>query len=144
MSHAYITFLANKDVTADGVAIYPTFMQLWPTYLMIVAGALTVLLNSVVVFWRVHGTMKDLARIEIYGKYWDYALHAVNGLVWLATSMSFRLSKNLTVGGAADPDALWGYVCSETATELSKTYPQILRFWVQCNVQVCFSFLYLQ
>jgi len=31
MTHAYITFLANKDVTVQGLPIYPTLMQLWPT-----------------------------------------------------------------------------------------------------------------
>lgn len=29
MTHAYVVFLHNKDVTHDGIRIYPTFMQLW-------------------------------------------------------------------------------------------------------------------
>lgn len=78
MTHAYLTFLANKDVTAGGQAIYPSFMQLWPTYIMITAGAITVLLNTCIVFWRAHGTIKDLKREEMYNKMWDYALHGIN------------------------------------------------------------------
>jgi hypothetical protein len=78
MAHAYATFRANKNVTVGGVSIYPTFMQLWPTYMMITAGAITVVLNSLVVYWRIRGTAKDLKREEMYNKFWDYALHGIN------------------------------------------------------------------
>jgi hypothetical protein len=78
MSHALLTFLANKDVTAGGQAIYPAFMNLWPTYLIITAAAVTVVINSCIVFWHIHGTIKDLAREEIINKYWEYASHGIN------------------------------------------------------------------
>lgn len=77
MTKAYITYRANQNVTAGGLSIYPTFMQLWPTYMMIIAGAVTVLLNACVVAWRVRGTMKDLEREEMYNKVWDYVLHGI-------------------------------------------------------------------
>jgi len=134
MSHAYITFLKNKDVTVDGTAIYPTFMQLWPTYMMIAAGAITVALNAFVLGWRIHGSIKDFHREEMYNKYWDYALHGINGLVWLGTSTTFGVSKNW--GPAADPNVLWGYTCSPTASNLTDTYPHIVKFYVQCELQV--------
>jgi len=133
MAHAYTTFLANKNVTAGGERIYPTFMQLWPTYMMITAAAITVLLNSCVVFWRIHGTAKDLKREQMYNKYWDYALHGINFAVWLATTTSFRVSKNW--GPSADPNVLWGYTCSPTAKGLNAAYPEIIKFYVQCEVQ---------
>jgi hypothetical protein len=133
MTHAYITFLANKDVTVQGLPIYPTLMQLWPTYMMITAGAITVLLNACVLGWRIHGAVKDFHREELYNKYWDYVMHVINGLVWLATSTSFCMSKNS--GPAADPNALWGYTCSSTATNLSEVNPQIVKFYVQCELQ---------
>jgi hypothetical protein len=78
MTHAYLTFLAHKDVTADGKAIYPAFMNLWPTYLIITAAAVTVVINSCIVFWHIHGTVRDLAREEIINKYWEYASHGIN------------------------------------------------------------------
>jgi hypothetical protein len=78
MSHAYITYLAHQDVTAGGNPIYPDFMQLWPTYLMITAAAVTVLINSCIVFWHIHGTIQDLTREEMYTKYWDYVSHGIN------------------------------------------------------------------
>lgn len=78
MANAYRTFLANKNVTAGGQAIYPTFMALWPTYMMIAAGAVTVVLNACVVFWRVRGHIKDEKREEMYNKAWDYLLHGIN------------------------------------------------------------------
>jgi len=129
MTHAYLTFLANKDVTAGGQAIYPSFMQIWPTFIMITAGAITVLLNTCIVFWRAHGTIKDLKREEMYNKMWDYALHGINVrdilslydiawkgkgcnadkkqfVVWLVSSTSFGVSKNW--GPATDPNVLWG------------------------------------
>jgi len=133
MSHAYVVFLHNKDVTHDGTRIYPTFMQLWPTYMMITAGAITVALNLVVVYWRIHGTIRDLSLIETSSKYWDYAIHGINFAVWLATSTSFKVTKNW--GPAADPNVLWGYVCSPTANQLSASYPEIIRFYVQCEIQ---------
>lgn len=123
------------NVTVDGTAIYPEFMNLWPTYLMIAAGAVTVALNALVLGLRFHGSIKDFHREELYNKYWDYALHGVNGVIWLATSFSFGLTKNL--GPAADPNVLWGYVCSITASNLTETYPQIIKFYVQCELQVC-------
>jgi hypothetical protein len=78
MTHAYLTFLAHKHVTADGKAIYPAFMNLWPTYLIITAAAVTVVINSCIVFWHIHGTVRDLAREEIINKYWEYASHGIN------------------------------------------------------------------
>lgn len=135
MSHAYITFLKNKDVTVDGQAIYPSFMTLWPTYLMITAGAVTVAFNACVLGFRIHGSVKDFNREELYNKGLDYVLHGINGLIWLGTSTSFGLSKNL--GPASDPNVLWGYTCSSTASNLTETYPQIVKFYVQCELQVC-------
>lgn len=102
---------------------------------MITAGALTVLINACVVGWRIHGSVKDFHREELYNKYWDYALHGVNGLIWLGTSTSFGVSKNW--GPATDPNVLWGYTCSSTASNLTETYPQIVKFYVQCELQVC-------
>jgi len=133
MSHAYLTFLAHKDVTAGGQAIYPTFMNLWPTYLIITAAAVTVVINSCIVFWHIHGTVKDLAREEIINKYWEYASHGINFLIWLGTTTTFRISKNW--GPAQDPNVLWGYTCSSTAQMLNETYPQIIKFYVQCELQ---------
>jgi hypothetical protein len=103
--------------------------------MMISAGAIEVALNLAIVIWRIHGTTRDIYLITASQKYWDYALHGINFALWLATSTSFRISKNW--GPAADPNVLWGYTCSLTATELSKSYPEIVRFWVQCEVQVC-------
>ncbi|KAH9213483.1 hypothetical protein DL95DRAFT_506279 [Leptodontidium sp. 2 PMI_412] len=133
MANAYRTFLANKNVTAGGQAIYPTFMALWPTYMMIAAGAVTVVLNACVVFWRVRGHIKDEKREEMYNKAWDYLLHGINCGIWLASSSTFHASKNL--GGAIDPNALWGYTCSPTAKKLNEQFPEIIKFYVQCQVQ---------
>lgn len=133
MSHAYVVFRQNQDVTHDGMRIYPTFMQLWPTYMMITAGAMEVALNLAIVIWRIHGTTRDLYLITTSQKYWDYATHGISFAIWVASSTSFHITKNW--GPAADPNVLWGYTCSPTATELSKSYPEIVRFWVQCEVQ---------
>ena len=94
MSHAYLTFLAHKDVTAGGQAIYPTFMNLWPTYLIITAAAVTVVINSCIVFWHIHGTVQDLAREDIINKYWEYASHGINvRSAFPITSLSPPLSR---------------------------------------------------
>ncbi len=39
-------------------------------------------------------------------------------------------------GGAEDPNVLWGYVCSNTAQGLSTEFPDIVKFYVQCEIQV--------
>lgn len=135
MSHALIVFRLNQFVTADGERIYPTFMVLWPTFLMIASAAITVVLNGLIVYWRVQGTIKDQAREEMYNKVWDYLLHGINGAIWLGTTTSFGVTKNLKIGGAADPNVLFGYVCSPMATSLSQTFPQIVKFQVQCAIQ---------
>jgi len=133
MSHAYVVFRKNKDVTHDGTRIYPTFMQLWPTYMMITAGAITVVINLLTVIWRIQGTTLDMTLISTSEKYWDYALHGINFAIWVASTSSFKITKNY--GPAADPNVLWGYVCSPTATQLSESYPEIVRFYVQCEIQ---------
>ncbi|KAG4441909.1 hypothetical protein IFR05_002593 [Cadophora sp. M221] len=133
MTKAYVTYRANQNVTAGGVSIYPTFMQLWPTYMMMTAGAVTVLLNGCVVVWRVRGTMKDLEREEVYNKVWDYLLHGITFSVWLASSTSFRVTKDM--GPAADPNVLWGYVCSPTAKQINAEFPEVVKFYVECQVQ---------
>jgi hypothetical protein len=46
--------------------------------MMIAAGAVTVVLNACVVFWRVRGHIKDEKREEMYNKAWDYLLHGIN------------------------------------------------------------------
>lgn len=139
MTHALIVFIANKNVTVDGQRIYPTFMVLWPTYLMIISAAVTVVLNSLIVYWRTRGTLRDEAREETYNKVWDYVLHGINGLIWLATTTSFGATKDMKYGGAQDPNVLFGYVCSTMADNLSNTFPQILKFQAQCELQVCNS-----
>jgi len=94
MSHALLTFLANKDVTAGGKAIYPAIMNLWPTYLIITAAAVTVVINSCIVFWHIHGTVQDLAREDIINKYWEYASHGINvRSAFPITSLSPPLSR---------------------------------------------------
>ena len=103
---------------------------------MITAGAITVLVNLLAVAWRIHGTVRDLTLIQQSGKYWDYALHGINFVVWLASTTSFKITKNW--GPAADPNVLWGYVCSPTAQQLNASYPEIIRFYVQCDIQVCY------
>jgi hypothetical protein len=134
MSHAYVVFLQNKDVTHDGTRIYPTFMQLWPTYMMISAGAITVALNALILYWKIHATVRDLSLIDTSTILWDYASRGINFALWLGTSSSFKITKNW--GPAADPNVLWGYVCSPTASQLSASYPEIIRFYVQCEIQV--------
>ncbi|PVH76977.1 hypothetical protein DL98DRAFT_591668 [Cadophora sp. DSE1049] len=133
MTKAYVTYRANQNVTAGGVSIYPTFMQLWPTYMMLVAGAVTVALNACVVVWRVRGTMKDLEREEVYNKVWDYVLHGITFSIWLASSTSFRITKDW--GPAADPNVLWGYVCSPTAKQINAEFPEVVKFYAECQVQ---------
>jgi hypothetical protein len=107
-----------------------------PTYMMITAGAITVLINLLTVFWRIQGTTLDMKLISTSEKYWDYALHGINFAIWAASTTSFKITKNY--GPAADPNVLWGYVCSPKATQLSETYPEIVRFYVQCEIQVCY------
>jgi len=135
MSHALIVFDSWQNVTAGGERIYPTFMVLWPTYLMIASAAITVVLNACIVYWRTRGTLKDQAREEMYNKMWDYALHGINGVIWLGTTTTFGATKNMKFFGAEDPNVLFGYVCSTTATNLSQTFPQIVRFQAQCEIQ---------
>jgi hypothetical protein len=134
MAHAYVVFRQNENVTHDGTRIYPTFMQLWPTYLMIATGAITVALNALVLYWKVHNTVRDLVLIDTSTAVWDYASRGVNFALWLGTSSSFQISKNW--GPAANPNVLWGYVCSPTAAQLSAAFPEIIRFYVQCEIQV--------
>jgi len=133
MAHAYVVFRQNENVTHDGTRIYPTFMQLWPTYLMIATGAITVALNALVLYWKVHNTVRDLVLIDTSTAVWDYASRGVNFALWLGTSSSFQISKNW--GPAANPNVLWGYVCSPTAAQLSAAFPEIIRFYVQCEIQ---------
>lgn len=56
-------------------------------------------------------------------------------VVWLASSTSFGVSKNW--GPATDPNVLWGYTCSPTAKGLNEMYPEIVKFYIQCEIQVC-------
>jgi hypothetical protein len=142
MSHALIVFLANQNVTVDGERIYPTFMVLWPTYLMIASAAVSVILNSFIVYWRARGTIKDEHREETINKVWDYILHGINGAIWFATTTTFGATKDMKYGGAQDPNVLFGYVCSTMADNLSNTFPQILKFQVQCEIQVFTSYKY--
>jgi hypothetical protein len=104
--------------------------------MMITAGAITVVINLLTVFWRIHGTTRDETLISTSEKYWDYALRGINLAIWVASTSSFKITKNY--GPPSKPDVLWGYVCSPTATQLSESYPEIIRFWVQCEVQVCY------
>jgi hypothetical protein len=143
MAHALIVFFGNENVTAGGERIYPTIMVLWPTYLMIASAAVTVTLNAFIVYWRIRGTIKDQAREEMYNKVWDYVLHGINGTIWLVTTSSFGATKNMRYFGAVDPNVLFGYVCSTQADTLSQTFPQILKFQAQCQIQVCnFSLIF--
>ncbi len=103
--------------------------------MMITAGTITVVINLLTVFWRIQGTTLDMTLISTSEKYWDYALHGINFAIWVASTSSFKITKNY--GPAADPNVLWGYVCSPTATKLSESYLEIVRFYVQCEIQVC-------
>jgi hypothetical protein len=60
-------------------------------------------------------------------------------VVWLASTTSFRVSKNW--GPAVDPNVLWGYTCSPTAKAMNAAYPEIVKFYVECQVQVGFPSL---
>jgi len=41
-------------------------------------------------------------------------------------------------GSAVNPNVLWGYTCSATANHMSQSFPDIIRFYAQCEIQVCY------
>jgi hypothetical protein len=136
MLNTYITFATHKTAQADDgitISIYPSKPLLWPTYLMLTTSAVSMLFNFCILisyFWGV----RSANRVDTYASYWGYLVYAVNAAVWLASSTTFKMLEGDPSGSPSD---LWGWSCSDLASEIQEKINGAVNFDLQCTTQVC-------
>ena len=143
MLNTYLAFVNHRTQTVDGQTynLWPQDPITWPTYMMLTTSVVSFMFNSLtmtVYCWGVAAAN----RMDRYGSYWSYFVFAVNTVVWLTTSTTFRM-----VQGAADevppPRDLWGWTCSNAVDALSSEIHTLVNFDLHCQTQVCLPIPYL-
>jgi hypothetical protein len=139
MVNAYVTFANHRTIQSGGqtIPIYPVNPITWPTYMMIAAGAVSILFNTTIMTAYCWG-VGAANMITKWANYWNYFMHVVNIVIWLATSTTFRM-----VQGAPDavppPRDIFGWTCSNASDQLSSEYTLPVNFNLQCETQVGYS-----
>jgi hypothetical protein len=135
MVNTYVAFVNHRTIQSGGqtIPIYPVHPTLWPTYMMIVAPAVSILFSISIMTaycWGV-GTANGITQ---WANYWSYLKDVVHMVILLTTSTAFQMSQ----GQGESPNDLYGWTCSSTFDTLTSEYQNILpvTLSLQCDTQV--------
>lgn len=136
MLNTYITFRNNRTQVVNGQAmpIYPTDAITWPTFMMITTASVSFLFNSGIILGYLRG-VGTANRVSIYSGYWTYLVFAVNIVVWLVTTTTFKMVQG-DPSEVPPPRDIWGWTCSDAVDALNQEIHTVVNFDLQCTTQV--------
>jgi len=139
MVNTYVTFANHRTIQSGGqtIPIYPVNPITWPTYMMIGAGAVSILFNTAIMIAYCRG-VGAANRITQWANYWNYLMHVVNIVIWLTTSTTFQMVQG-AIDAVPPPRDLYGWSCSNATDRLSSEYKLPVNFTLQCETQVGYS-----
>lgn len=125
MAFVIATFYATRHDTALGRSIWPKEdPKVWPTIMLLASSLVTFLLSVFVLcFYCVcYKRASESWKLVVL----TYAIHIG---VWLVVTTLYRQQKQL--------NDLWGWSCTDIATELQKKGDSRVNFQKLCKIQVC-------
>ena len=129
MLYMLIIFNQTKNVIRDGRGPWPSDSKVWPTYMLLAASALSLLVAVVsLVFY--------CCNYERAQQSWKLALakNVMHVLIWITVSAIYRYEKNLH----EKPNDLWGWACSPKAQAIQAEFQSVINFKPLCTAQVSF------
>ena len=129
MVYVIIEFAATKDNIRGGRSPWPKNAKVWPTIMLLIASAFTLVTSAVILFAycccfkRAQGSWKiTLAK---------YAVHIV---AWIIISVVYRYERGLH----GKNNDLWGWACAEKASPIQDQFNGVINFKSLCTSQVKF------
>ena len=127
MVYVIIEYAVTKDKTRGGRSPWPKNAKVWPTIMLLIASAFTLVTSAVVLFAycccfkRAQGSWKiTLAK---------YAVHTV---AWIIISVVYRYERGLH----GKNNDLWGWACAEKASPIQDEFNGVINFKSLCTSQV--------
>lgn len=127
MVYVIIEFAVTKDNIRGGRSPWPKSAKLWPTIMLLIASAFTLVTSAVILiaycccFKRAQGNWKiTLAK---------YAVHIV---AWIIISVVYRYERGLH----GKNNDLWGWACAEKASPIQDQFNGVINFKSLCTGQV--------
>lgn len=136
MLNTYITFRNNRTQVVNGetVPIYPTDPITWPTFMMIATAIVSFLFSFSIVLSYLRSTTAANT-VSQYSGYWSYLVFALNVVVWLVTTTTFKMVQG-DPNEVPPPRDLWGWTCSNAVDTLNQEIHAKVNFDLQCTTQV--------
>ena len=122
-------FYSTKDIFRGGRTAWPKEPKLWPTFMLLAASAVTLLLSLVTLlaYCFNFGRARRSWKLTVV----KYAIHIG---AWIVVSVIYRYEKSLH-GVQND---LWGWTCSQEVALLQGEFNGVVDFGALCSVQVVF------
>lgn len=127
MVYVIIEYAVTKDKTRGGRSPWPKNAKVWPTIMLLIASAFTLVTSAVILFAycccfkRAQGSWKiTLAK---------YAVHTV---AWIIISVVYRYERGLH----GNNNDLWGWACAEKASPIQDEFNGVINFKSLCTSQV--------
>lgn len=127
MVYVIIEYAVTKDKIRGGRSPWPKNAKVWPTIMLLIASAFTLVTSAVILFAycccfkRAQGSWKiTLAK---------YAVHTV---AWIIISVIYRYERGLH----GKNNDLWGWACAEKASPIQDQFNGVINFKSLCTGQV--------
>ncbi|KAE9970353.1 hypothetical protein BLS_004959 [Venturia inaequalis] len=136
-----IKFLQTKNIYKDvqmpnGTTVNRTAWagdtKAWPTYMYFSIAATSFVMNLGTLIGYFWGT-KAANYVATVGSAFNYAVQAVNLIVWVVAAASYKYEKEILTNGLHRD--LWGWSCSTAADALQKAFVDEVPFDKYCTVQ---------
>ena len=128
-SMAFITikYISTESTTRDGKKAWPKNPKVWPTYMLLAASTVTVVLSIVTLisYCCNRGKAQRSWKLTLV----KYVLHFC---VWFIVSTLYRYEKSLHNVN----NDLWGWSCASEADALQEKFNGVVNFSSLCKIQV--------
>lgn len=122
-----VKYQTTKGTIRDGRNAWPKHAKLWPTFMLLVASGITLLLSFVtlLMYCCCFKTARRSWKLTVV----KYVIHILG---WIIVSALYRYEKNLH----GDNNDLWGWTCSQEVDALQPVFNGVVKFNSLCNAQV--------
>ena len=127
MVYTIVEYATTKDTIREGRSPWPKDAKVWPTIMLLIAAAFTLITSAVILFAycccfkRAQGSWKI-----------TLAKHAVHAVAWIVIAVVYRDERGLH----GKNDDLWGWACAEKASPIQDQFNGVINFKSLCTSQV--------
>jgi len=119
-------YLTTRGIVRDGRNAWATTTTIWPTIVLLVSSAITVLLTGFTLISYAWGVKRaNFAAMKIYAPWVIFEIVA-HLAVWIGTTVAYRVGKT-----GSD---LWGWSCSSKAGAIQQNFLEV-DFSFSCDIQ---------